>query len=1027
MPARSHPGGSGGRSAAARELIVRETARITAASGVEQLALPADYEDYQRYELVVAADSNVVTVLQGTTASLAAQTDADGTRLGVLDEAESGTRHWLTWTPSSRTFGRDAQGATAPNARIQSCRLFDGGDVGPVGPRGPVGPMGDAVSFHAVTHEGATTLDPVEAEADVDQVGLWYVVAAAGLSGALAGHANELVRKDEEGDFEFEMPQDGVPFFLISDTLDPDDDQGFIGRLIWMGGVPRPLVEGFNNTASGQLAHVEGGGNTASGDQSHAEGEDNVASGESAHVEGAFSVASGDFSHAEGYNGVASGRAAHAEGEENIAAGRASHAEGFENAVRTHAASIIGQRGVVAHPQTLLGIAHGAAKPSDDERAGVADRNLVARVKRDGTIVATGFRRAADPASSDGVAIDGSDDPPDTFRTLPVLELVAAAQPSSGEVAGDLDIGDNIPRRAEPPLPVRFAAGADSSSDAATFFELEDPPTTVKVLESGRTRVSGALVAAEPPSNGSRARVLVECRRTRGAQTDDFVIGAAYGRNDSGKTVVTFDGSVPVQEDDTLAIRLSCPDGAAVYIALESLRAVFTFEGVIETRQTPRVRLALDATSFAEITEEAEAAGGAWYCLIFTPFANWSQSDVLAWTEAGWYRVGVSALDAVVDYTEVASQAQLDAIDTATGQVEFVEITATFGSWITGDRLVWVTTLNAWRKVSEAAIAQAPQAPGGSGGTEGTGSQRALVQSLYAYGQFQDADLTDGLPPDAPFAVNENGYYLTTGLGGPWFTQPEVGAPPASFGDHPYWRTVGRALPQYSAEGVLTGYTVSPAQVKSRINQAGAVLYSLIGDGDVSPSDAPPAGWDSRRHYHAFRTPDGNLGPWLRSGTYEVATRLMNISTSFRGRSVIPVHADAGGSFRLSEFSKLRFRFQNYSAGYAEATDLGYAEALTQDLLSGWINNVDHSDNAVYEDFRVLRVCIGGGSNVSAVFLKVSTPLSASQTWPSRGCIIDIAFNTQGLPPPYPDLVTAFRLMPNGQPGIGNFQIWGLP
>ena len=125
----------------ARELVVlAKPAQITVITGVTTQALPAGYEDYENYEIIVVAAQVVVDVLRGPTSWLFAQIDSNNSRLGVDDNAEDGNEQWLTWTPSTRTLGVGGQNSVS--LRIQSVRLYDSGRQGEKGDRGDVGPAG---------------------------------------------------------------------------------------------------------------------------------------------------------------------------------------------------------------------------------------------------------------------------------------------------------------------------------------------------------------------------------------------------------------------------------------------------------------------------------------------------------------------------------------------------------------------------------------------------------------------------------------------------------------------------------------------------------------------------------------------------------------------------------------------------------------------------------------------------------------------------------------------------------------------
>ena len=129
------PGGGVGR-----QRVLRAVARQTATTGVQTFQLPTDFATYELTEISVSATSNVATILHLRNDWLAAQEDGDNPKIGVLDAEEAGSRNFLTWTPSTRTFGIGGQGTGAgqQTARINYVRLFD-----PAGARGPKGDRGE--------------------------------------------------------------------------------------------------------------------------------------------------------------------------------------------------------------------------------------------------------------------------------------------------------------------------------------------------------------------------------------------------------------------------------------------------------------------------------------------------------------------------------------------------------------------------------------------------------------------------------------------------------------------------------------------------------------------------------------------------------------------------------------------------------------------------------------------------------------------------------------------------------------------
>jgi len=112
----------------ARERIVRPWAGATATTGVRNMNLPTDYADYEWAEWGVSdPDQNATDFVRRRCSWLAARTDAENTRIAVLDGNESGSRQFLAWTPSTRGVACVSQSATPAenDLRIQSFRLYD--------------------------------------------------------------------------------------------------------------------------------------------------------------------------------------------------------------------------------------------------------------------------------------------------------------------------------------------------------------------------------------------------------------------------------------------------------------------------------------------------------------------------------------------------------------------------------------------------------------------------------------------------------------------------------------------------------------------------------------------------------------------------------------------------------------------------------------------------------------------------------------------------------------------------------------
>ena len=126
------------------ELILRPISTQTDTSGVDSLAFPAGFADYDEYEIIVSTNTNTSDVIRGTTAWLALQTDTDDPlKIAALDADEAGSRQWLAWNVATRTWSFGTQGGTAPrNLKIQSARLYN--YAGKRGVKGDKGDKGDS-------------------------------------------------------------------------------------------------------------------------------------------------------------------------------------------------------------------------------------------------------------------------------------------------------------------------------------------------------------------------------------------------------------------------------------------------------------------------------------------------------------------------------------------------------------------------------------------------------------------------------------------------------------------------------------------------------------------------------------------------------------------------------------------------------------------------------------------------------------------------------------------------------------------
>ena len=141
----------GGSSGTARERVLVAEARSQASGGQTTLQLPTDYTSYENIEIITGTiagteNSNTHDVKHIPTSWLALQQDGDAVKIGILDQDEAGSRHWLTWTPTTRTFAFGRQGTAASNnPRIKAARLYDGGPKGEKGDKGDQGDPGSGV------------------------------------------------------------------------------------------------------------------------------------------------------------------------------------------------------------------------------------------------------------------------------------------------------------------------------------------------------------------------------------------------------------------------------------------------------------------------------------------------------------------------------------------------------------------------------------------------------------------------------------------------------------------------------------------------------------------------------------------------------------------------------------------------------------------------------------------------------------------------------------------------------------------
>ena len=145
-----------------RELVVLADARSTDATGQATIQLPADYAEYENVEFIVGTtagtNDNTHDVVRLRTAWLALQQDGDAVKVGIVDQDEAGSRQWVTWTPTTRTFGFGSQGGTAVNPRFKAARLYDGGPRGAQGPGVETSALANRAAYDALAVKAADTL-----------------------------------------------------------------------------------------------------------------------------------------------------------------------------------------------------------------------------------------------------------------------------------------------------------------------------------------------------------------------------------------------------------------------------------------------------------------------------------------------------------------------------------------------------------------------------------------------------------------------------------------------------------------------------------------------------------------------------------------------------------------------------------------------------------------------------------------------------------------------------------------------------
>ncbi|MCY4584332.1 MAG: hypothetical protein OXE50_16285, partial [Chloroflexi bacterium] len=221
----------------ANQRVLRAVARQTSTSGVTSLQLPTDYADFQYVEMIVSdpgsgTNTNTAHTVRIETAWLAAQNDADSPKLAVLDTDEAGSRQYLIWTPSTRTFSRGVQTGQTVRLRIQSARLYDEGrgEKGDKGDPGDPGSGADATARAQIaslqteiqsndtdiarnaTLIGANTTSLNEARAEVRVLQTPPAVdSRTGNYAMVLADRGKTLRHSGTGDATYSVPSSGVP------------------------------------------------------------------------------------------------------------------------------------------------------------------------------------------------------------------------------------------------------------------------------------------------------------------------------------------------------------------------------------------------------------------------------------------------------------------------------------------------------------------------------------------------------------------------------------------------------------------------------------------------------------------------------------------------------------------------------------------------------------------------------------------------------------------------------------------------
>ena len=634
---------------------------------------------------------------------------------------------------------------------------------------------------------------------------------------------------------------------------------------------------------------------------------------------------------------------------------------------------------------------------------------------------------AAGYLEADGSIDTGTDFEPGEYRSLgngrweaettqvemPFLHAILA--PAVPGAAG-LQVDESYPNSW---TEVRFNRGTESSADWESHFTLPAVGATrVECLTAGRVQVIGEIhideVQVSGGGNSDRREFEARLVRTRGVSTTEYVLQSHYIREGiSAEWTLGFATWVLVQPGDRLEIELRRVGSPASPLAggrfgfmrlvggASDGPALSGAPGTTTGAARPEVHPVYDQASL-DAVEQFARVGGVYYALVILPFGTWEPDQVLVWDfrSNGWIEIGRLSFPTVLDYTDVGTQLELDAA-VPSGGVEIVRITAAFAPWVVDDILVYDTTAVAWRKIGS--LAQA--------------SPQRVPYYAHAYGYFADSSLIGGLPVSPRFNVDDNGIVsLSTGTAGPWQLNP--GDLTAQTGES-LWQSVVRVVPS----GL--GWTAAGIQVKTRIDQTGAVLYATDSQGSDA-AEVPPDDWT----HFSIRRPDGMRGPWIqREQQVGGPVMLFAIANGFRTARRYSLPAEIG-TFRLSDYRYLEGRIVNYSSGYARALWRGSGALISTAQVDSVVpsGRPDQFANQ-YGLQNVYRVALGGPNHVAS-FSRVGSSLSAGD-WSGNGCLIDMTFENH--PPPIPDadldVVNDIILHANGHPldAGARFELWGIP